>query len=246
MIVKNRLLNFGDNVIFQNNDWFSFSLDSLLLSNFVKIKLTDKNILDMCSGNAPIPMLLTFRTNAKIYGIELQKEVFDLGKKSILENNMNNQIDFINDNIKNLSSYFKSEYFDVITCNPPYFAFNKDSYLNDNYIKTIARHEIEINLEEIISYSKVFLKNGGTLSLVHRPDRLIQIINLMQKYNIEPKRMRLVYPKKNKAANILLIEGVKNGNPGLKVLPPLITHDNSGGYSLEVKSMFGDDFNVAE
>ena len=136
MIVKNNLLNFKDAYIYQDTDYFKFSLDSLLLANFVTINLRDKNILDIATGNAPIPMLLSYRTKANIYGVEIQKSVFDLGVKSIIENKMDKQITIINDDAKNVINLFDDDYFDVITCNPPYFKVHDNSRLNNNINKT--------------------------------------------------------------------------------------------------------------
>ena len=246
MKVKNRLLNFPDYVIYQDDDYFAFSLDSVLLANFVTLKLSDKKIVDFCSGNVPIPMLMSFRTKARIFGVELQEKVYNLGRESILENKMDNQIDFINGDVKDIGSYFASESVDVVTCNPPYFKYQEDSLVNNNDIKTIARHEVKLTLEDVLVSAKYILKNGGTFAMVHRPDRLIEIINMMQKYNIEPKVIRLVYPKFDKDANILLIEGIKNGKPGLKVMNPLYTHNEDGSYVEEVRLMFGGNDNVAE
>lgn len=239
MIVKNRLLNFSDNIIYQNDDYFAFSLDSVLLANFVTIKLSDKKIVDFCSGNAPIPMLMSFRTKARIFGVELQKEIYSMGYDSVLENGMNDQIEIINGDVKNISNIFEPESVDVVTCNPPYFKYKNDSLVNNNDVKTVARHEVMLNLEDVIKASKYVLKNGGTFAMVHRPDRMIEIINLMQKYGIEPKKLRLVYPKIGKDANILLIEGIKNGNISLKVLSPLYTHNEDGSYVDEIRKMFG-------
>lgn len=239
MKVKNRLLNFTDKYIYQNDDYFAFSLDSVLLANFVTIKLSDKNIIDFCSGNAPIPMLMSFRTKARIFGVELQKDIYDLGMESILENKMGNRISFINDDVKNINKFIDAESMDIVTCNPPYFKYQDDSLVNDNDIKTIARHEVKLNLEDVIKASRYVLKNGGTFAMVHRPDRMMEIINLMQKYGIEPKKLRLVYPKMGKDANILLIEGIKNGKTGLKVLSPLFTHNEDGSYVDEIREMFG-------
>lgn len=239
MKVKNRLLNFTDKYIYQNDDFFAFSLDSVLLANFVTIKLSDKNIIDFCSGNAPIPMLMSFRTKARIFGVELQKDIYDLGMESILENKMDNQICLINDDVKNINKFIDAESMDIVTCNPPYFKYQDDSLVNDNDIKTIARHEVKLNLEDVIKASRYVLKNGGTFAMVHRPDRMMEIINLMQKYGIEPKKLRLVYPKMGKDANILLIEGIKNGKTGLKVLSPLFTHNEDGSYVHEIREMFG-------
>ena len=245
MKVRNRLLNFGDNIIYQDNDYFLFSLDSMLLANFVTIKLTDHRIIDLCSGNAPVPMLLSFRTKARIFGVELQEYIFNLGKDSIVENRMDKQISFINCDINEIDKKFEVESFDIVTCNPPYFKYVGSSLINKNEGKAIARHEVALRLEDVIRVASYLLKNGGTFSLVHRPERLIEIINVMQKYGIEPKRLRMVYPKKNKKANIILIEGAKNGSSGLKIEEPLIVYDDAGEYCMEVKKMFGDGSDVA-
>ena len=246
MKLKNRLLNFGDNIIYQNDDYFAFSLDSVLLANFVTIKLSDKKIIDFCTGNAPIPMLMSFRTKARIFGVELQKEIFSMGAQSVVENKMDEQIELINLDVKNIDSKFDAESMDIVTCNPPYFKYKEDSLVNKNDVKSIARHEVMLNLEDVLSSARYVLKNGGTFALVHRPERMIEIINLMQKYNIEPKKIRLVYPKKDKEANILLIEGIKNGKTGLRVLSPLYTHNDDGSYVDEIRMMFGGIDDVAE
>ena len=246
MKVRNRLLNFGDNIIYQNDDYFAFSLDSVLLANFVTIKLSDKKIVDFCCGNAPIPMLMSFRTKARIFGVELQKEIFDMGYDSVIENKMDDRIELINGDVKEISKYIDSESVDVVTCNPPYFKYQEDSLVNLNDVKTIARHEVMLNLEDVIRNARYVLKNGGTLAMVHRPDRMIEIINMMQKYGSEPKKMRLVYPKMGKDANILLIEGIKNGKSGMKVLSPLYTHNDDGSYVSEIRMMFGGIDDVAE
>lgn len=246
MRVKNRLLNFHDMIIYQDNDYFLFSLDTVLLANFVTLKLTDKKIIDLCSGNGPVPMLMSFRTKARIFGVEIQKYIYDMAVDSAKENKLDKQIEFINADVKELDKIYESGAFDVVTCNPPYFKYQSNSLVNENIGKKIARHEVLVNLEDIISKSSYLLKNGGTLAIVHRPERLIEIINLMQKYNIEPKKMQLVYPKSGKNANMLLIEGIKNGKTGLKVLEPLIVHDEVGNYVPKIRKMFGSDNDVAE
>lgn len=238
MEIVNRLLNYKDLKIVQNTDWFAFSLDSVLLANFVTINKNTKNIIDLCTGNAPIPIILSTKTDASITGVELQKEIYDLAKKSIDINNLNDKINLLNMNVNDLINKYNTDTFDVITCNPPYFKVKETSNLNDNKIKTIARHEIYLELDEIFSISKKLLKNNGIISIVHRPERLIEIIESMKKNNIEPKRIRFVYPKRNSDCNILLIEGAKNGNPGLKILPPLYVHDENGNYLDEIQAMF--------
>lgn len=235
----NDLVNYKNIKIIQDKNYFNFSLDSVLLPNFVTLNPNTKMILDLCSGNLPIPLILSTKTNANIYAVELQKEIYDLAKETLKINNLENRIILYNDNAKNMTNKFETDTFDLITCNPPYFKYNDTSLINDNIVKSIARHEIEIKIEDIIKISKKLLKNGGSLSLVHRTDRLIEIIELMRKNNIEPKRIRFIYPKENTESNLILIDGRKNGNPGLKILSPLVVHNNDGSCTEEVLKMFG-------
>ena len=239
MIVRNSLLNYKNAYIYQDTEYFKMSMDSMLLADFVTINMRDKKILDIATGNAPIPMLLTYRTKAKIYGVEIQREVFNLGKVSIKENNMNNQIELIND-AKNLVNVFESDTFDVITCNPPYFNTKNDKYENDNKIKSLARHERALALEDVFVISRKLLKNNGRLAIVHRTERFVEIISTARKYNFELKRVRFVYPKKSKNSDLVLLEFVLNGKIGLKMLPPLFVYDDNGKYTLEVSKMFGE------
>ena len=238
MEVINDLLNYNGFKVYQNTSWFSFSLDSVLLANFVNIKKNTNNIIDFCSGNAPIPLILSTKINNNIIGVEIQKEVYDLAKKSIKINDLDSRIEMLNMDIKQLVNIYETDTFDLITCNPPFFKVTEGSKINDNIIKSVARHEIKINLDDIFSISRKLLRNNGSICMVHRTDRLIDIITAMKNNNIEPKRIRLVYPKVNSESNIVLIEGVKNGNPGLKILPPLYVHDDNGEYLDEVKNMF--------
>lgn len=235
----NNLVNYKNIKIIQDKNYFNFSLDSVLLPNFVTLNPNTKMILDLCSGNLPIPLILSTKTNANIYAVELQKEIYNLAKETLKINNLENRIILYNDNAKNMINKFETDTFDLITCNPPYFKYNNTSLINDNIVKSIARHEIEIKIEDIIKISKKLLKNGGSLSLVHRTDRLIEIIELMRQNNIEPKRIRFIYPKENTESNLILIDGRKNGNPGLKILSPLVVHNNDGSYTEEVLKMFG-------
>lgn len=238
MEVINYLLGYKDYYIVQNTDMFNFSLDSVLLPNFATINTNIKNILDIGCGNAPIPLILSTKTNANIIGVEIQKEVYELALKSVRINNLESRIKIINGDINEIYDSFETETFDIITCNPPFFKVSDGSNFNDSDYKTIARHEIKLNLDQIFKISKKLLKNNGNIVMVHRPERLVDIITSMKKYNIEPKRIQFVYPKKDKDANILLIEGKKNGRPGIKIEPPIYTHDENGEYSMQVKNFF--------
>ena len=236
--VKNYLLNYDNMYIIQDTDMFNFSLDSVLLPNFVTINKKTKKISDIGSGNAPIPLILSTLTDAQIMAVEIQKDVYELGKESIKINKLENRIDFINADINELYKEIDTETFDIITCNPPYFKVNESSNLNDSEYKTIARHEIKLDLEKLFKIAKKLLKNKGNIAIVHRPERLSDIVSEMKKNNIEPKRIQFVYPSINSEANILLIEGTKNGNPGVKILPPLISHKQNGEYTEQVKQFF--------
>lgn len=238
MEVVNYLLDYKNLKIVQNTDMFNFSLDSVLLPNFVTLNKNTAKILDIGCGNAPIPLILSTRTSAKIIGVEIQKDVYELALKTVKMNDLDKQIEIINDDINNIYTYFETESFDTVVCNPPYFKVATTPNLNTIEYKTIARHEIKLNLEQIINIAKKVLKNNGNIAMVHRPERLSDIITIMRKNNIEPKRIRFVYPKETKEANILLIEGVKNGRPGLKILSPLYSHCENGEYSKQIKKYF--------
>lgn len=236
--VKNYLLGYKDMCIMQDTEDFNFSLDSVLLPNFVTLNSKIERVLDIGCGNAPIPLILSTKTNAKITGIEIQEKSYLLAKESIELNGKDNQIEIINEDINDYYLKCESDTYDVITCNPPYFKYNSTSNLNFNETKTLARHEITLNLEQLFKISKKLLKNNGVISIVHRPERLAEIVEQMKKNNIEPKKIRFVYPKKEKEANILLIEGMKNGKSGLKILPPLYSHKDNGDYTDEIKHYF--------
>ena len=233
MKVKNRLLDTGT-IIYQNDEWFKFSLDSVLLAKFVTLNLRAKNVMDFATGNAPIPILLTFRTKAFIYGVEYQRCIYELGVESILENQLNKQIKLVYADVKNLNQKFVSDSFDVITCNPPYFKINNPDYFNDNSVKSLARHEITLTLDDVLKQASYLLKNGGIFAMVHRTERFIEIIEKMKKYHIEPKRVQFVYSKKGRNSDLFLIEGIKNGRTGLKLLSPLIVHNDDDSYTEEV------------
>ena len=183
----NDLLNYNGLKIVQNTDWFKFSLDSVLLANFVNVNKKTK-IIDFCTGNAPIPLFLSHKTNQKIVAVELQKEIYDLANKSVKLNHLEEKVKVLNEDVKNISNIYETDTFDLITCNPPYFKINENSSVNENKIKSVARHEIYLNLDDIFKIAKKVLKNDGKIAMVHRTERLIDIISSMKKNNIEPKK----------------------------------------------------------
>lgn len=237
MNIINDLVGYDKLKIIQNDEYFNFSLESVLLPRFCNLK-NNMKIIDLCTGNAPIPLILSQYTNSKIIGIELQKEIYDLAAETIKINKLEKQIEIINLDVKESTKYFDTDTFDLITCNPPYFKYTETSNTNENKTKSIARHEIKITLEDIIKIGRKLLKNNGSLVLVHRTERLPEIIKIMKENNLEIKRLRFIYPKENENSNLILIDAKKNAKPGLKVLPPLICHKEDGSYTEEIKKMF--------
>ena len=215
--VKNDLFDYKNRYIMQMQDGFKFSLDSLLLAEFVKIKKDDKKILDMCTGNAPVPLVLSLKIDAEIVGFEIQKEISELALESVKINGLEKNIRIINDDIKNINNYFESNTFDIITCNPPYFKTKEDGYRNKNDFLTLARHEIAIDLETIFKIASKNLKDNKAFYLVHRVERLDDIIVLARENKMNVKELQFISTKKEKAANTILVKCVKNSKPGIKL-----------------------------
>ena len=213
-IVKNDLFDYKNRYIYQDKDGFKFSLDSILIAEYPYVK-DNLKILDMCSGNAAIPLIISTKTKSNIVAFEIQEEIAALAKKSVELNGLENQIEVINDDVNNIANYFNKEYFDIIVCNPPYFK-NNSSIHNKEEIKAIARHEIKINLEQIFKISFDYLKNNGILYMSHRADRLDEIINIATKYNLNVKELILVQTK-NSDISMILVKCIKNSKNGMKI-----------------------------
>lgn len=236
--VKNDLLGRKALEIYQDTDGFNFSIDTMLLADFVSITARTKQICDLCSGNAPIPLYLTLRTSAKIVGVEIQKESYDLAIQSIEENHLEHQITMVLDNLKDVSSKIGKNCYEIVTCNPPFYKIG-DHQVNPNDKKAIARHEIFATLDDIVKEAASLLNSKGRFAMVHRPDRLLEILEVFKKYHIEPKRLRFVYPKLGSPCNHLLIEGIKDGSlGGLIVLPPLIVYNDNNQWTKEVLRIY--------
>lgn len=226
------VLGYDNLKIFQNSEYFAFSLDSVILANYCTIRMRDKKILDFCTGNGIIPLILSRRTDKHITAVEIQENLFSLAQKSVEYNKLENQIDIINQDIKDFSRNNISKY-DLVLCNPPYFKKNEKSSLNKSYEKMIARHEIMINFDEVCDCAKKVLKDNGNLCIVHRTERLIEILDTLKKYNFEPKRIKFIYERIDKESTLVLIEAQKLGKVGLKVEKPLIMYDLAGNISEE-------------
>ena len=218
----NDLYDYGYKIV-QKSDYFKFSLDSMLLANFVNINMSDSKLLDFCTGNCPIPIILS-NSIKNIVAFEVQKEIYELGDESLKLNNINN-VKLINDDIKNIGNYYEEGYFDIITCNPPYFKVIDSSRINDNNVKAIARHEILIKLEDIVSLAYKFLRDKGKLYIVYRPDRLMALLKLFDKYKFGVKKLQCCYNNSDSLSSMILIEAMKNGQDDLKILAPLYTEN---------------------
>ena len=231
-------LEFKDLKIIQNIDGFCFGMDSVLLSDFAKNIKKDSIVLDLGTGTGIISILLCGKTNLqKIIGIEIQEEVADMARRSAKLNNLENKFEVINENIINLNNIYDKQSIDVIVTNPPYKK-KETGILNENKKKVISRHEITAELEDFIKVAKDLLKDKGEFYMVHRPERLVDILTLMRKNKIEPKILRFVYPNKNKESNLILIKGVKNAKPFLKIENNLYVYDENGNYTTEILKIY--------
>ena len=225
--------------IIQEKDAFSFSIDSTILSFFCDIKRKEKALIDLGTGNAIIPLILSMRTDKKIYAVEIQDKVYDRALRTVKLNNLEDRIEIINDDIKNLRNIFKQASFSLIVSNPPYFRIEDSSMKNDNEELKYSRHEYLITMEDIIKESSYLLTDGGSLNLIQRSERFIETIELLKKYRLNPKRIRFVFPSVNKDSYVFMIYARKNRNShGTKILPPLYIYKEDGEYSEEIKEYF--------
>lgn len=224
--------------IIQNDKYFCFGIDSILLSDFAKEIKKDATILDIGTGTGIISILLSKKTECnKIYALEVQEEISEMAMRSVKLNKLENKIQIINDNIKNIGKYLQNNSINAIVTNPPYKRENS-GVKNENMNKLISRHEITANLEDFISNGSKILKDKGNFYMVNRPERLAEIITLFKKYRIEPKRLRIVYSKINSKPNLILIKGVKNAKPFLEIEKPLIIYNNDNTYTDEILEIY--------
>lgn len=223
--------------LIQNPNEFCFGIDAVLLSNFINIKKRS-NILDLGCGSGIIPMLIAAKNDtAKIVGIEIQSLFCDLAERNVKLNNVGDRVSILNKDLKNATEFLEKSSFDLITCNPPY---KKEStgVTNPNDSKAIARHEIKCTLEDIIEVSSKLLKGGGRLCLINRPERFLDMISLMRKYKIEPKRARFVHSRIDKHPSMVMTEGARNGGEDFRVMEPLIIYDENGHYTSQIKNIY--------
>ncbi len=224
--------------IIQNKDGFCFGIDSVLLSDFAKTIKKDAEVLDLGTGTAILPILLTAKTDAKhIVGVEIQEHVAEMAKRSIKINNLEKKIEIIGEDIKHLPEILPTSSYDAIVTNPPYMKTNT-GLQNKSIEKLIARHEIKCTVEDIAKVSNKLLKDRGEIYMVHRPDRLVDIVAYFRKYKLEIKKVRFVFPQKGKGANLVLLKAVKNAQSFMKVEEPLYVYEENGEYTEEIKRIY--------
>lgn len=224
--------------LIQKKSGFRFGVDAVLLADFANVKRKHK-VIDICTGTGIIPFLLLGKYEPEsIIGLEIQDDMVEMAERSVKLNGVEEKISFVNGDLKDKKLLNELGRFDVLTVNPPY-KLNNAGIVNPDDKLAIARHEVLCNLEDVIAAAKKLLKDNGRMYMVHRPERLIDIFELMRKYNIEPKRVRLVHPNSKKAPNIVLVEGQRDGGAYLKWEPSLFVYNEDGTYSDEINKIYG-------
>ena len=231
-------LEFKGLKIIQNKDGFCFGIDSVLLTDFAKEIKEGSTVIDLGTGTGILPILLSGKTKkTKFIGVEIQKEVAQMAEKSVKLNNLDNRIEILNMNILDLKQKYSKNTFEAVITNPPYKKINT-GLKNENYKKLISRHEVTASLSDFIEISAYLIKDYGSFYMVHRPSRLVDIFYLMRKNQIEPKKIRFVYPNKEKIANLVLIKGVKKGKPELIYESNLYVYNEDGKYTNEILEIY--------
>lgn len=224
--------------LIQKNDGFRFGVDAVLLSDFATVRKKHR-VIDICTGTGIIPFLVYGKYNPQnVLGLEIQPEMVEMANRSVRYNGLEDKVSFVAGDLKDKKLLDNLGKFDVLTVNPPY-KLNNAGILNPNDKLAIARHEIMCNLEDVIIAARRLLKDNGRMYMVHRPERLIDIFELMRKYNIEPKRVKMVQPNSKKAPNIVLVEGQRDGGSFLKWDAPLCVYNEDGTYTKEINDIYG-------
>jgi tRNA1(Val) A37 N6-methylase TrmN6 len=224
--------------IIQNSKKFCFGMDAVLLSGFAKVK-KDELVLDLGTGTGIIPILLEAKTEGKHFtGLEIQEESADMAKRSVTLNNLNEKVNIVVGDIKEASKIFGAASFHVVTSNPPYMT-DHHGLTNPELPKAIARHEVLCSLDDVVREAAKILKPNGRFYMVHRPFRLVEILNKLTEYKLEPKRLKMVHPFVDKEPNMVLIECLKGGKSRLTVEPPLIVYKEQNVYTDVIYDIYG-------
>lgn len=223
--------------IIQDPKRFCFGIDAVILSGFARVK-KGETVLDFGTGTGILPLLLEGRTEGKHFtGLEIQPDSAQMAQRSVALNELEQKIDIVTGDIKTASQQFGASVFDVVTCNPPYM--NEGGGLqNPSDAKAIARHEILCTLEDVVREAAKVLRPGGRFYMVHRPQRLTDIICLLRQYGLEPKRLRFVHSYVDKAPTMVLIEAGRGSKPMIQVQPPLIIYRAPNEYTDEIYEIY--------
>lgn len=222
--------------IIQSPEVFSFSLDAVLLARFAGVPPRGR-VLDLCTGNGVVPLLLTTRTEARIDGVEIQPRLADMAARSVKLNGLEERIAILEQDLRAWRVEGDGDLYDAVTVNPPYLPLRSGDH-KENHHQAMARHEIGCKLEDVVAACARSVKRGGRVSMVHRPSRLADIIVLMRRHKLEPKRIRFVHPRKEAEANMVLIEATREGKPEVRLLPPVIVYGDDGDYTPELLAVF--------
>lgn len=223
--------------LIQKPKGFCFGVDAVLLSDFAKVKKGQK-VLDLCSGSGVIPILLAAKTEGSIFtGLELQEDYADMANRSVLMNRLQDKVNIVCGDVKDIKKLFSGASFPVVTVNPPYMTENH-GLINLYEPKTIARHEVALSLEDVIAAAGYVLPESGSFFMIHKPFRLAEIFRVMKQYRIEPKRMRLVHPYVDKEPTMVMVEGLKGGRERITIEPPLIIYKEKNVYSDEIYGIY--------
>jgi tRNA1Val (adenine37-N6)-methyltransferase len=222
--------------IIQDREDFCFSLDAVLLANFVTVKKGER-VIDLGTGSGVIPLLLSAKTGASyIAGVEIQERVAERARRSVRYNGLEERVKILTMDLKDAPQLLEND-FDVVVTNPPYMEVGR-GFINPQESKAISKHEIKCSLEDVIRVGAFLLKSKGRFAIVHKPERLVDLMCLMRKYALEPKKIKFAHPKVGKAPNILLIEALKGGKPQLKFCDPVYIHKEDGTYTDELMGIF--------
>lgn len=223
--------------IIQKKDGFRFGIDAVLLSDFAKS--ATGRVIDLCTGTGIIPLLLLAKSKAEhIDAVEIQPEIADMAKRSVAYNALEEKINVVCADLNDAPEIFGKSIYDAVTVNPPYMRTGS-GLLNETDTKTVSRHEIKCNLDDVVRVSSQLLKPHGKMFMVHRPSRLAEIFSTMREYKLEPKIMRLIAPCEDKEVNLVLVCGIKCAKSDLKIMPTLYVYDKDGGYTKEIDEIYG-------
>ena len=225
--------------IIQNKNGFCFGIDSVILSNFASDIKNNANVIDLGTGTGIISFLLLAKCNIKhVTGIEVQENVAEMVNRSIQLNNLEDKFNIINCNVKDILHNVRRESFDVVVSNPPYKKMNTGGKNLDEG-KLISRHEVLADIYDFIEASKKVLKDKGAVYIVHRPERLADIMYALRSNKLEPKKIQFVYSKReSNEAKLVLIKAIKNGGEFLKIDKPLYIYEDDGSYSEEILKIY--------